>query len=233
MIMDRDFIRFPHTPHLAWLAPGRPRDDKVLDNAEVAELLADEVVVEEKVDGANVGLSVDVDGNLRAQNRGRWLTPGDHPQFGPLWPWMHARADLFRQHLGHAHIVFGEWCFAVHSVHHDRLPDWFLGFDVLDRHDESFWSSTRRNDLLARLEIEPVPQLLRGHTSLAGLKQLLEQAASRVGDGPPEGLYVRRESNDRLIARAKLVRADFVQQIDEHWSRRRMQTNRLHSRSAS
>lgn len=231
--MAPDFIRFPHTPHLAWLAPGRPRDDKVLDAAEVAELLAGEVVIEEKVDGANVGLSVDAAGNVRAQNRGRWLAPGDHPQFGPLWPWLHARADLLRQHLGDAHMIFGEWCFAVHSVHYDRLPDWFLGFDVLDRADNEFWSSTRRNELFERLEIQPTPELQRGRTTLPELKRLLEHTTSRVGTGPAEGLYIRRESSERLLARAKLVRPDFLQQIEEHWSRRPMQPNHLEPRRPS
>jgi hypothetical protein len=42
-----DFFRFPHTPHLAWLGPGVPRDDKVLAPAEAQALLAGEVVVEE------------------------------------------------------------------------------------------------------------------------------------------------------------------------------------------
>ena len=36
-----DFFRFPHTPHLAWLGEGSPRDDKVLLPNEVAALLAD------------------------------------------------------------------------------------------------------------------------------------------------------------------------------------------------
>jgi len=68
-----DFFRFPHTPHLAWLGPGAPRDDKVLTPAEVRELLNGEVVVEEKIDGANLGLSLAPDGSLRAQNRGQYL----------------------------------------------------------------------------------------------------------------------------------------------------------------
>ena len=48
------FFRFPHTPHIAWLAPGVPRDDKVLSPADAAEVLAGEVVVEEKLDGEGV-----------------------------------------------------------------------------------------------------------------------------------------------------------------------------------
>ena len=41
------FYRFPHTPHLAWVGVGEPRDDKVLSASEAAALLARDVVVEE------------------------------------------------------------------------------------------------------------------------------------------------------------------------------------------
>jgi hypothetical protein len=225
--MDPEFIRFPHTPHLAWLAQGRPRSDKVLDNAEVAELLSQEVVVEEKVDGANVGLSVDARGRVRAQNRGQYLAPGGHPQFGPLWPWMDARSSELCDQLGPDRIVFGEWCFAVHSLRYDQLPDWFLGFDVFDRKTGEWWSTQRRDELFERVAIVPVPELLRGPTKLAELVALLERSPSRVGAPQLEGLYVRREVNDRLLARAKLVRAEFVQQIDEHWSRQPLRKNQL------
>ncbi|WP_279608935.1 hypothetical protein [Burkholderia gladioli] len=39
------FFRFPHTPHLAWLGSGKPRDDKVLSSGEVRTLLFGDVVV--------------------------------------------------------------------------------------------------------------------------------------------------------------------------------------------
>ena len=57
------------------------------------------------------------------------------------------------------------------------------------------------------------------------LKRLL--AHSRLTDGPAEGLYVRREEDGRLMARAKLVRAEFVQAIEQHWSKRQLEPNRL------
>jgi hypothetical protein len=48
--------------------------------------------VEEKVDGANLGLSVDEDGELRAQNRGTYLNlDAPHGQFKPLRRWIDAR----------------------------------------------------------------------------------------------------------------------------------------------
>jgi len=64
-----DFFRFPHTPHIVWLGNGIPRDDKVLSPQEADTLLLYEVIVEEKLDGANLGISVSQEGYVRAQNR--------------------------------------------------------------------------------------------------------------------------------------------------------------------
>ena len=44
------FFRYPRTPHLAWLGEGIPRDDKLLSASEARDLLAEDVVVEEKLD---------------------------------------------------------------------------------------------------------------------------------------------------------------------------------------
>jgi ATP-dependent RNA circularization protein (DNA/RNA ligase family) len=72
--MTATFFRFPTTPHLAWLAKdGMPRDDKVLSPTEAQALLSGDVVVEEKLDGANLGLSLSSDGTVLAQNRGQYL----------------------------------------------------------------------------------------------------------------------------------------------------------------
>lgn len=224
--MSAEFFRFPHTPHLAWLGPGTPRDDKVLAPAEVRELLADEVVVEEKVDGANLGFSVSEDGTLRAQNRGSYLAiDALAGQWKPLKRWLAAHTEALVDALYPDLMLFGEWCYAMHSVHYTRLPDWFLGFDVYDREQGEFWSVERRNALLNQLDIAKVPELGRGHFDVESLKNLLGH--SQLTDGPAEGLYVRREAEGRLLARAKLVRAEFVQAVDEHWSKRRLVENRL------
>ena len=221
-----DFFRFPHTPHIAWLGEGQPRDDKVLDEGDIAGLLATELVVEEKVDGANLGFSTTEDGELRAQNRGSYLAPASaHPQFKPLWSWLATRWSDLVDALWPDQMLFGEWCHAVHSVRYDALPDWFLGFDVYDRAAGCFWDTVRRDALLAQLGLHPVPRLARGHFELPALTGLL--GTSRVGSGPMEGLVARTEQDGWTVARGKLVRAEFTQAIDAHWSRGRMVQNRL------
>lgn len=221
-----DFFRFPHSPHVAWLGQGKPRDDKVLAPHEVSDLLAGEVVVEEKVDGANLGFSVGDDGVLRGQNRGSYLDlDAPQGQWQPLKRWLSTRRHALVDMLGANLMLFGEWCYAVHSVRYARLPDWFLAFDVYDRSAGEFWSVDRRNEFAEELDVATVPELGRGRFTVESLKSLLGR--SRVTDGPAEGLYVRREVGGVLTTRAKLVRAEFVQAIAEHWSKRAIEENQL------
>lgn len=223
-----DFFRFPHTPHLAWLGAGEPRDDKVLASDDVRNLLAGEVVVEEKVDGANLGISVGVDGQLRAQNRGQYLAEPYPGQFARLTHWLSVHRETLLPVLQQqGMILFGEWLAARHSLAYDRLPDWFVVFDVYERGAQRFWSSLRRNALAGQLGLSHVPQLARGHFALTDLQRLLQAHSSRYRDGPMEGVVVRRESPRWVEARAKLVRADFTQAIGEHWRKRALEWNRL------
>ncbi len=220
------FVKYPHTPHLAWLGSGQPRSDKVLSENERERFLARDLVIEEKVDGANVGISV-VNGELVVQNRGEYLRCPAHAQFSPLRPWIESRRNRLINELGSNLILFGEWCYAVHTVRYDALPDWYLGFDVYDRNAGKFWSVDRRNALLQRTGLCAVPEIGRGRYDANRLKEITATGRSRYGNGPLEGLYLRRESGAWLKQRAKIVRAEFSQSIQEHWSGRSMQRNRL------
>jgi hypothetical protein len=82
--MSSTFFRFPHTPHLAWLGNGPVRDDKVFTAQEAEDFLAHAVAVEEKVDGANIGFSLDADGELQIQQRGDYLQAPYSGQFNNL-----------------------------------------------------------------------------------------------------------------------------------------------------
>lgn len=222
-----DFFRFPHTPHLAWLGEGSPRDDKVLSPNEVAGLLAGDVVVEEKLDGANVGLSIAPDGRLLAQNRGQYLVEPHAGQFARLPVWLAQHRESLRSVLKPNLIIFGEWCAARHSLDYAMLPDWFLLFDVYDRTADRFWSSARRNVLARSAGLVTVPQVLHGKATLAMLKEVVADTASRYRAGALEGLVIRRESEDWCEDRAKLVRPDFTQAIEVHWRKRALEWNRI------
>ena len=228
-----DFFRFPHTPHIAWLGAGEPRDDKVLSPAEAAELLSGEVVLEEKLDGANLGFSVSEQGELRAQNRGQYLEPPYQGQFARLTPWLAAREDRLFDALGTHLIAFGEWCAARHSLDYVTLPDWWLLFDVYDRAEQRFWNCARRNALAQSIGVAVVPCLGAGHVNMAQLRQWVGQRQSQFRPGPLEGIVVRQENTPWLQARAKLVRPDFTQAIDSHWRSRHLVWNALDAPAGS
>lgn len=220
-----DFFRFPHTPHIAWLGKGQPRDDKVLAVDEAARFLREAVVLEEKVDGANLGLSIGSEGVVRAQNRGRYLPTPYTGQFSRLNAWLACHESALHDALGDNRILFGEWLAATHSIAYDRLPDFFLVFDVYDLSAKRFLSTVRRNALAERLGLGVIRSLGAGHFELAELKRRTLESFSAYHQGACEGIYLRREDADWLLARAKLVHPDFVQGITEHWRLRTLRWN--------
>ena len=220
-----DFFRFPHTPHIDWLGEGMPRDDKVLNEAEVEAILAQPLRIEEKLDGANLGISMRENGELRAQNRGQYLLEPYAGQFSRLTSWLAQHRYALCDNLTSDVILFGEWCAARHSLDYDNLPDWFVVFDVYDRSEQKFWSCERRNALAAKMGLAVVPTLYQGQTTLDELKTLLNTVSSQYRQGTPEGIVMRHDSELWCEARAKLVRADFAQSIEEHWRSRAIEWN--------
>ena len=221
------FFRFPHTPYIKWLGSGSLRGDKILTNSEIEELLSGEVVVEEKVDGANIGISLDDHEKIRVQNRGNYLIEPYIGQFKHLPGWLEKNGYRIQQHLLPNMIVFGEWCAARHSLSYTKLPDYFLLFDVYDKEAEKFWSSDRRNFWAHQVGLKNVPQLSCGRFSVDDLERMLGDSKSCYREGSLEGLVVRKDYERWNISRGKLVQGEFVQSIDTHWSSRPLQRNKL------
>ncbi len=201
------------------------RSDKVLSESERDEFLQNDLVVEEKVDGANLGISFDLEGNIRAQNRGAYLHLPGSGQWKKLGDWLALRTDTLFEHLFDHFILFGEWCYAQHSIFYDHLPDWFLGFDIYDKRFCRFLSSERRDTLLREMCIAQVPVVARGHFTYPEIQKLL--STSKLGDQHAEGLYLRFDQDDWLVQRAKLIRPAFIQTMEQHWSRSGIRPNRL------
>jgi ATP-dependent RNA circularization protein (DNA/RNA ligase family) len=201
------------------------RADKVFSEKEREDFLAREIVVEEKIDGANLGVFFDKDGELHLLNRGSYLFPPFTGQWKKIGEWLSSKWNVLFDTLGIDKILFGEWCYAKHSVAYDALPDWFLSFDIFDKTFQRFWSVSRRKALLKESGIFQVPELARGVFNLRELESFMSK--SRVSNESLEGLYLRRDEGDWLCERAKLVRPAFIQAIEEHWSRAPIHPNRL------
>lgn len=239
-IHSRDIARYPRTAHLqgSRLQAG----DDGSDQLPLAQLAGRFVVIEEKMDGANCGLSFSDGGELLLQSRGHYLSGGgSERQFNWLKPWAHAHADALLARLEDRWLLYGEAMYAKHSVWYDRLPHFLLEFDLLDRRSGRFLSTRRRREMLAGLPVVSVPVLYAGpmptqpkllwkliYRSLAksrdwranfehqvrreGLPLALAWQQTSASDAS-EGLYLKVENEDFVEARYKLVRPDFLQTI--------------------
>ncbi len=221
--MTGDFVKFPSTPHL--MSYGSvSREDKCLTREESEPFFARPVHVEEKIDGANVGISVDPSGRILAQNRGDFLREPCPAQFRPLPSWLSRRAEALKRVLGIRYILFGEWCYARHTVAYARLPDLFLAFDVFDREDGRFLSVDCRHALVRSCDVAEVPLLHVGQIDKRDFDELMT-SNSRFGDSLREGLYFRICDDRYTTHRAKVVRPGFLSSDETHWRTRRVERN--------
>jgi hypothetical protein len=206
---------------------------------ELAEFLAQHVTVEEKVDGANLGVSMTDQFELRFQNRAHFVNSGSAAQWSGLdaWAAQHS-ADLytllapFQRADGSTvrRILFGEWLMARHSVAYDKLPSYFIAFDIAEvdaSGNGELLSVAKRNELLADTSIPVIAALADGEFKLEQLLELLKTTTSNYGDEIVEGLCIKADAGDRNVSRGKIVRADFIQQITTHWSKKALVKNTI------
>ncbi len=178
---ERVFHKFPRTPHVQ--GSRRQPGDEDLGSVPFAELADRYLVVEEKLDGANAGISFTEDGRLRLQSRGHVLSGGPRErQFAPLKAWAAAVAPILWDRLGSRYVVYGEWLYAKHTVFYDALPHYFCEFDVLDRATGVFLSTAARAALWVDTPVVSVPVLHEGTVpDLAALVALLGPSLCRTG----------------------------------------------------
>jgi hypothetical protein len=228
--------KYPRTPHLegSRLQPG----DHDLEQVPLASLRGAYCVVEEKLDGANAGISLDERGRVRLQSRGHFLEGGPRETHFDLFKqWARTHEAALAERLAGGLTLYGEWLYAKHTMFYDRLPHYFMEFDIRDA-SGAFWSTQRRAEHLAGSPIVAVPVLWRGIVErpreLPELvarslyksedwRDALRVAARDAGVDPDrcaaetcvselaEGLYIKVEDPATGVARAryKWIRASF------------------------
>lgn len=232
-----DFIKYPRTPHL--FGSKGTDDDKHLGEEESSRFIADEsLIVEEKIDGTNVGIHFSDEGQMVLQCRGHLITEGMHPQYDLFKQWTTVKRHVLEERLETRFILFGEWVYARHSVFYRQLTHYFFEFDIYDKQAEAFLDLEQRVDLLQGAGIETVPVIHSGalnRSDLAGLigpsrfDSLFENPVTKETDNLMEGLYLRTEADGIVTGRAKFVRPEFVEKIKQstHWQHQAMVPNEL------
>ncbi len=234
-----EIVKYPRTYHIegSRFQPG----DEDLDSVPFSNICDRPTTIEEKVDGANTGISFAPDGQMLLQSRGHYLTGGPREKhFNLFKQWAYSLSGPLGEVLGNRYILYGEWLYAKHTVFYDSLPHYFMEYDVLDLETSQFLSTESRGKLLNGLPLVSVPVLFSG--MLKSHKQMMQLMANSHFIGPGhlerlrlcclemgldeyrclketdkteimEGLYIKIEEDGIVKARYKYVRASFLTAI--------------------
>ena len=232
--------KYPRTRHLE--GSRKQAGDEDLKSIKFEEIRGNYLVLEEKVDGANCGISFGGDGKMYLQSRGHFLNGGyGERQFDLFKMWAGCFEEPLGRLLGDRYVMYGEWLYAKHTVFYDRLPHYFMEFDIFDKKEGKFFSTKKRREFLRDAPfIRSVRVLSQGYFNSSGdiekwigpslfISKEPEQAflvqcgksginhetAQRQTDltGIMEGIYIKVEDGDYVTGRLKFVRASFLNTI--------------------
>jgi ATP-dependent RNA circularization protein (DNA/RNA ligase family) len=232
--------KYPRTYHIegSRLQVG----DEDLKSVKFHRIKGENIILEEKVDGANSGISFDEKGNLLLQSRGHFLNGGyGEKQFSLFKTWANCYKNQLSEILGSRYIMYGEWLYAKHTVFYDNLTHYFMEFDIYDKESNKFLSTKKRKEMLKGYNfIKSVLVLYEGKlNSLKELTSLLgksnfksencEEALKKQckelnlsyevvknqtdASNLMEGIYIKVESDEEVIERYKYVRSSFLTTI--------------------
>lgn len=233
-------LKYPRTPHIEGSKEQWGDDD--MDMVPVDNLKDKFLVVEEKMDGANCGISFYEKGGLVLQSRGHVLTGGPREKHFDLFKtWANMFMNQLWELLGTRYIMYGEWMFAKHTVYYDALPHYFLEFDIFDKQQKVFLATSRRKKMLKdypfihsvrilQADICSSPQKLGemigpSYAITANSRENLIGDAGKQGlnverviketdlEGTMEGLYIKEENEEIVVSRYKLVRGSFISAV--------------------
>jgi len=216
---DTNFIhKFPRTQHIFNIG-GATVDDRILSKDDYENFMNNEdVFIAEKVDGAQLGISIDENYKVVVQNRSHYVNSKSHSQFEKLDKWIMDHSQSLYELLDQDTILFGEWLYAKHSIYYSKLPDYFMAFDLYDKKKKLFYNRDILVNKLKDTNIHYVREIYRGKIKDKNqLLKLIEQKSAYTDDRV-EGIYLKIFENNYVKSRCKLVRNDFLSG-NEHWSK--------------
>lgn len=247
-----DFPRTRHLPHDPCAA--RDDLVMSMEDVQEASKSCDILLVDEKLDGSNCGIAC-IDNEVYVRNRNHILRKGytgrgtpAKDQFAPIWQFAHElKKDILalQEELNLPSCAFyGEWLWAKHTLGYDRLNKRYLYiFDV--------WIPTERMFLDPRIWKDKMTNLQQRNLRFTGIAPTVAElppsalvngvaANHRFGPsvlrsedasgpenmrGQREGVYVKGIKGDRVVFRAKAVRREFVDSMDDHWNKKPLRRN--------
>jgi hypothetical protein len=208
--------KYNRTYHLPF-SPGTTSDDRI--SKSVDSLLGIEVVITEKLDGENCGMT----------NQGVYAR--SHATFTTS-PWskeVRQLHSILKHDLSEDVFLFGENMEGIHSIEYTDLTSYFYLFGVRDNFNWISWNEVEEYSYI--LDVPKAPVLFRGFiNTYEELKTIVEDLVSQPSKlgGKCEGIVIRNATsfhNDDFSQNVmKWVRKGHVQ-TDEHWTKNWTKSN--------
>ncbi len=177
-----------------------------------------QVNVEEKVDGSSVAITL-LDDQVLVRNKDKILVKGflsDKPskkQYAHIWNWVYENIQKFKTltELQGGCTIYGEWMWMQHGLEYNRLPSWFIAFDVYQHSNSRFLVPQIARELLtkSKFSISPLIHNCRCE-NYHDYVQLTNGRSAFTDLGNREGVYIKLINAKNEVFRFKLVRPDFV-----------------------
>ncbi len=209
---------YPRIPHLDKSISNMTHDDIQL---ELPIQFPFTCWVQEKIDGANIGVSWTSGPLIR--NRNNILKKGyiekETPaklQFRPAWNWIHEHGKEIRdisKEIMSPITIYGEWMIAKHSIEYNKLSDWFIAYDIYSAEDGRFFAPDIVDSILSKTSIKYIKP---SKVTFDNIDEIVEysERKSEYRDGVREGIVIK-VSDGRFVGQSfKVVNRHFVRRED-------------------
>lgn len=230
---------FPRTKHLPY-NPNASSNDLIATAEEAQTVFNSLVNIEEKIDGASVGICLHPELGLIIRNKDHVLRKGYHKetaakeQFRSIWGWFYDNQNKFELiNESGPYAVYGEWCVAQHGIYYGHLPDWFIGYDVYDYEVKRFLAPPIARQLLEEAGFSLPYLYMQGKFSMHDYQDLEYMAnlpgkwsiSTETTTNQNEGIYLKTYDDRYVVDRFKMVRNTFVR--GALWNSEKIKKNKV------
>lgn len=215
------------------LEPNAQSDDKIASAADMALFLAGEISVQEKIDGASMGISI-YNGEPLVRNRSHILRKGysarktpAQQQFSRVWTWLYENVDKINavtKAVGGTVGIYGEWLFARHTIAYNELPDWFVAYDIYCSDERKFIDPTLALKLLNDAGFATIKVVHNGLCTTDTLLKLRDGESNYAQNQLREGVYLKSGDGQWCTGRYKMVAPWF--RSDDNWNKQQLVKNK-------
>ena len=109
--------------------------------------------------------------------------------------------------------VYGEWCYAKHSIYYDKLPDLFVAYDIYIPEDDEWLSPDKFESEMLQTNIHFIKPELKTFNNMSEIVAESEKP-SKYRNGIREGIVIKLSDDRKVTGSFKIVNKFFERRED-------------------